>query len=173
MPNNTNKLSIQEQLRKQALRNAGKQDLPEEETVPSWISPASWWIGGIVAFVVKIAIIANIDRRTPEDFFAPLGIAIVAFFLVKVCSYAILEWLCSAAKSAKTGAKAVAQASSKKFDSITSAVTEKVTKAIENGKNNAKLENEKELLKQKVNDLEIQQLKQRISDLEKQLKDKQ
>lgn len=51
-------------------------------------------------------------------------------------------------------------------------VAEKVTKAIENGKNNAKLENEKELLKQKINDLEIQQLKKRISDLEEQLKNK-
>lgn len=170
MPNNT---SIQEQLRQQALKNAGNQTPSKEGDVPSWISPASWWIGGIVAFIVKIAIIANIDRRTPEDFFAPLGIAIVTLFFVKVCSYAILTWLCSAAKSAKTGASAVAKASSKKFDSITSAVAEKVTKAIENGKNNAKLENEKELLKQKINDLEIQQLKKRISDLEEQLKDKQ
>lgn len=169
MSNNT---SIQEQLRQQALKNTEKQNPSKEGEAPSWISPASWWIGGITAFVVKIAIIANIDRRTPEDFFAPLGIAIVTCFVVKVCSYAILEWLCSAAKSAKTGASAVAKASSKKFDSITSAVAEKVTKAIENGKNNAKLENEKELLKQKVNDLEIQQLKKRISDLEQQLKNK-
>lgn len=167
---NTNQ-SIQNKLRQDALSNVGKQDVQHEET-PTWISSTSWGIGIIVAIIVKIAIVANMDRMTSEGIFFPLIAAIIAGLIAKVSSHAIILGLCSAAKSAKQGVSVVAKSGSKKIDSITSAVAEKVTRAIENGKNNARLDNEKELLRQKVNDLELQQLKKRISELEEKLKNK-
>lgn len=171
MQNNNTQPSIREQLKHHALNTAIKQK-DKKESIASWILPTSWCIGGVVSIIIKSAIASNMDRGTsPSEAFALMILGSIVGLFVVLCSYHLLLALCSVAVSAKKGAGTIVKATSQELDTITSAVAKKVTKAIESGKNEAKIKNEKEILRQKVTDLELQQLKKRISDLEKQLKE--
>ena len=169
---NNNQPSIKEQLKQRALNNAIKQK-EEKQNTPSWVLPTSWCIGGIAAIILKASFAANMDgAASASEAFGLMLLGSVVGLLVVLFSYPLLFAMCSVAVSAKKGAGTIVKATSQGLDTITSAAAKKVTKAIESGKNEAKIENEKEMLRQKVTDLELQQLKKRISDLEKQLKEK-
>lgn len=158
-----NNLEIKQKLKKDSIKNASLQGVNYKEK-PSWIYYVSWIIGGIIGLISFFALL--IDKN--EIYSAIL--AGVSFCLSSaIISYIILLAFFYGSKFVKKGAIIVAKKSSSIIDSTTTNITKKISTAMEKGKDEAKLEQEKRFLKEKIKDLELQNLQNRIAELEKEL----
>ena len=167
-----NQGDIKQQIRAQALHNADQRGITYKED-PAWISVISWWIGGImgVMFTV-IMLLAEKNTRQPIEMAVFIVSGITSAIMFKAISHIILVCLFHGGKIVKQGAVAATKEGSKLLDDATSAVAKKITIAVERGEAEAKIEQEKQRLKEQITDLELQQLRKRVEELEKQVDNK-
>lgn len=164
-----NEQDIKQRIKQQSIYNAGGQGITYTEP-PTWISTTSWWIGGVVAFITFFAFLANVKSNDGVNVFGAFFCALFYGFILKGLSRAIFYGIYHGGRYAKQGAIAATKEGSKLLDNATAAVAKKITIAVEKGKAEAKLEQEKQekqKLKERVTDLELQYLRQRIDELEK------
>lgn len=151
-------------------RNTSQQAYPEE--CPTWISPASWWIAGIIGIISSIGMTAESrgdNIQTGEKFLIFLCVLLVGTLVWKWISYVALFVIFLSWEKIKKWTSIVTPKINILFDSGVASIAQKVTSAVQAGKAHAEVKLEKQKLKERANDLELQRLQQRVADLEKEL----
>lgn len=151
----------------------------EQKGTPGWISRVSWGITIFFSIIGFFMLIPDLQRHYSE----PIDIIIASLFsscinliIIKLISYGVLVcidniWKRFYASAPKT-INYIADKSSKTIDDIAVGVVKKAHSIKQRAKEEADREHEKQILKERINDLELQKLKQRVSELEEELKNK-
>lgn len=164
--------SIKHRIKNESIGNANDFGANYEE-YPEWISVVSWWISVIIALFALMGLsVAHSENKNDPSFIAVIFGVFVCGLMAKGISHGLLIFIWNCCKIVKKGASIVAKTSSQKFDSIASSVSRKVSQAADMDRMSSRIVGEEELLRKKINDLEMQQLKKRVKDLEEQLKDR-
>ena len=145
---------LQKKLKQESIENASLQgiDYSEPSKPPTWISYGSWGFGAICGFIFFVGILTE-----NENLLGSLVGGIIFCLIIKAISYSILRIFFEGGKLVKKGA---------------TIVTTKIATAVEKEHQKSRLEQEKKFLKERINDLELQNLRNRVAELEKELHNK-
>ena len=137
---------------------------------PCWISQVSWVIG-VISFIIGCICLIQ-ESNNINGIFVLLG-GIWGGIIYKLISYAILVGIYKIYIALKKGSYIAYEKGAKAIDSVGVAVVKKAQHITETAKEENKIEHEKQILKNRINDLELQKLKKRVAELEEELNKKE
>ena len=171
---NENNSDIKQQIKQKSIDKAIQNGTYEE--IPSWISQTSWGISIFISIIGFCMLIQDSAGHGAGEVAAVIFSLISTLFgliIYKFIIYAVLVGIYKIFINVPKTIGYVADKGSKAIDSVGVTVVKKAQTIMENAKEENKIEQEKQILKNRINDLELQKLKKRVAELESELNNKE